>query len=555
MTSLLTWLCIIGSSIGMNADAERGLIQQAKLIAADGGGGDFFGYSVALSLDGNTAIAGVYDADVGGHANQGAAYVFTRSGATWSQQAKLTAADGDTDDQFGSSVALSSDGNTVIAGAEATVGGNANQGAVYVFTRSGSSWSQQAKLTAAEGAAYDLFGSSVALSSDGDIAIAGAYNVEVGGNTHQGAAYVFTRSGSSWNQQAELTAADGAAYDSFGYSVALSLDGNAAIAGAYDAHVGGHANQGAAYVFTRSGSSWSQQAKLTAADGAAEDLFGCSVALNSDGNTAIAGAEHADVGGNANQGAAYVFTRSDSSWSQQAKLTASDGGARGDDFGGSVALSSDGNTAIAGARYAYVGGNANQGAAYVFTRSGSFWSQQAKLIASDGGANDSFGYSVALSSDGNTAIAGALEATVGGNANQGAAYVFYNDVIPTVGPTIKANGATGTVTVNYPETVSITVEMNADNYAGTPVDWWVIAIAGSSWYYLNNSFQWIPENNLLNWHPVYQGRLFNTSLTVLNSFQLPRGTYYFWFAVDYPMEGILNLNGTILYDMVTVVVQ
>jgi len=406
-------------------------VQQAKLTAVDGAAYDYFGRAVALSSDGDTAIVGAYEADVGGNANRGAAYVFTRSGVTWSEQEKLIAADGAMNDYFGRAVALSSDGDTAIVGAYAAdVGTNLNQGAAYVFTRSGAVWTQQEKLTAADGAANDEFGISVALNSDGDTACAGAYQTDVGGNANQGAAYMFTRSGVAWSEQEKLIAADGAAYDYFGRAVALSSDGDTAIAGAYEADVGGNANRGAAYVFTRSGVVWSEQKKLIATGGAVNDYFGRAVALSSDGDTAIAGAYSADVGGNTNQGAAYVFTRSGTAWTQQEKLTAADGAAS-DYFGYAVALSGDGDTAIVGAYQADVGGNTNQGAAYVFTRSGAAWSEQEKLTAADGAVNDYFGRAVALSGDGNTVIAGAYQADVSGNVNQGAAYVFAVPPPPT----------------------------------------------------------------------------------------------------------------------------
>lgn len=129
--------------------------------------------------------------------------------------------------------------------------------------------------------------------------------------------------------------------------------------------------------------------------------------------------------------------------------------------------------------------------------------------------------------------------------------------LPTGGPVIRANGARSTITVNYPEAVSITIEMNAGNYAGTAVDWWVVARAGSSWYYLNSSFRWERfDGKLSNCHPAHQGALFNLSATeVLNRTALPVGSYTFWFAVDYPMDGVLNLNGPILIDSVNVTVQ
>ncbi|MFC1453732.1 hypothetical protein ACFLQL_00980 [Verrucomicrobiota bacterium] len=439
MKSLLTWLFVVGSSICMSAYAESAamgnsltiapLIQRTMLTASDGAALDVFGVATAVSSDGNTAIIGAR----GVHTNQGAAYVFTRSDGNWSQQAKLTASDGDANDLFGWSVALSDDGNTAIAGAYlADAGTNVFAGAAYVFTRSGDTWSQQQKLTAASGASLDAFGWSVALSSNGNTTIIGASMADVGGNNNEGMAYVFLRSGDTWGQQATLTAADGAASDGFGFFVALNSDGDTAIAGSYLADVAGITDQGAAYVFTRSVSNvWSQQGKLTASDGALNDEFGFSVALNDDGDTAIAGAHYADVGTNANQGAAYVFTRSSTNWSEQGKLTVWDGTAS-NLFGVSVALSSDGNTALASAPAADESGIINQGAVYLFTRSAGTWIDQQQLTYSGGAMNDQFGISVALDSDGDTAIVGANYVDVGTNANQGVAYVFVDIQPPSV---------------------------------------------------------------------------------------------------------------------------
>ena len=296
---------------------------------------------------------------------------------------------------------------------------------------------QQAELTASDGAAGDQFGFSIALSGDGNTAVVGAFGHTVNGNVYQGAAYVFTNSGGNWSQQAELSASDGAAGDWFGDSVALSGDGNTAVLGASGHAVNGNQIQGAAYVFTNSAGSWSQQQELTASDGEYEDEFGISVAMSSDGNTALVGAYAHTVNGNRYQGAGYVFTNSAGSWSQQAELTASDG-VYDDEFGISVALSSDGNTALVGALFHTVNGNRYQGAAYVFTNSAGSWSQQQELTASDGAGGDLFGNSVTLSSDGNTALAGAPYHTVNGNANQGAAYTFVNSPNPTT-TTIASN--------------------------------------------------------------------------------------------------------------------
>ena len=422
-------------------------VQQAELTASDGATGDSFGYSVALSSDGNTALVGAPTHTVNGSV-QGAAYVFANSDGSWSQRAELTASDGAAGDEFGNSVALSGDGNTALVGAlYHSVNGNADQGSAYTFTNSGGSWSQQAELTASDGATDRSFGNSVALSGDGNTALVGAPYNTVNGSYAQGAAYVFANSGGSWSQQQELTASDGAGEDRFGWSVALSSDGNTALVGA-PFKFGSNTYQGAAYVFTNSGGSWSQQ-ELTASDGALDDFFGYSVALSGDGNTAAVGAPYH----NYSQGAAYVFANSGGSWSQTQELTASDG-VPGDRFGWSVALSSDGNTAVVGAKNKTFGSNIYQGAAYVFTNSGGSWSQQQELTASDGAFEDFFGNSVALSSDGNTALVGAYAKTVGSNVEQGAAYTFFNGSPTTTAIASNLNPST------YGQSVSFTATIN-----------------------------------------------------------------------------------------------
>ena len=277
--------------------------------------------------------------------------------------------------------------------------------------------SGHASLPGADGAAGDQFGYSVAL--DGDIALVGAGYDDVGANVDQGSVYVFTRSGSSWTHAAKLTAGDGASGDQFGWSVAL--DGDTALVGAvYDDvnanSVGGTwYAQGSAYVFIRSGTTWTQAAKLTASDGQWEDEFGISVAL--DGDTALVGAS-GDWGNGSDRGSAYVFTRSGTTWTQEAKLMVGDGAA-GDRFGISVAL--DGDTALVGA----YGDNSYRGSAYLFTRSDSAWTHAAKLTAGDGAADDYFGHSVALSST--MALVGAPNVDglpPYGNPDEGVAYVF-----------------------------------------------------------------------------------------------------------------------------------
>ncbi|MBD2701941.1 FG-GAP repeat protein [Spirosoma sp. BT702] len=324
--------------------------------------------------------------------------------------ASRTAADGATNDQFGTSVAIS--GDYAIIGANGkTIGGKLSQGAAYIFVRSGNSWNQLQQLTANDGAASDLFGRSVAIS--GDYAIVGAHFKTINSSTSQGAAYVFLRSGNNWNLQQRLTANDGAPSDHFGWSVAIS--GDNAIIGAENKFVFG-VSQGVAYVFTRSGITWTQQQRLTASDGTGGDYFGSCVAIS--GDYAIVGAPSKAISPNTNQGAAYMFVRGGGTWTQQQRFVANDGAAN-DHFGNAVAISGD--YAIVGAANKTVNSNSAQGAAYVFARTGSTWNQQL-LTANDGVANDDFGTSVSISGD--YAVIGAASKTIGSNQYQGAAYVF-----------------------------------------------------------------------------------------------------------------------------------
>ena len=396
--------------------------QQAELTASDGTTDANFGNAVAISEDGSTMVIGAGAALVGSNTEQGKAYVFVKSGASWTQQAELTSSDGAAYDNFGGTVAIS--GSTIVVGAPCAgprasgFSGCAGPGTAYVFVQNGGLWTQQAELTASDGDAFDRFGSSVAISG-GTIVVgacchAAVSNADTGSVVYgNGAAYVFTQTGGLWTEQAELTAVDGVAGDNFGGSVGIS--GSTIVVGASSHpkpanNVG--AGPGAAYVFTQTGTTWTQQAELTASDGAAGDDFGFSVAVSCGG--IVVGAVY-----HGSQGAAYVFTQGGETWTQQAELTASDGAA-GDEFGGAVAIA--GSTMVIGAASHTVGSNVRQGAAYVFTQSGTTWAQQSELTASDGVAGDLFGTSAAVS--GSTIVAGAPPKTIGSNMFQGAAYVF-----------------------------------------------------------------------------------------------------------------------------------
>ena len=318
----------------------------------------------------------------------GAAYVFKRTGQVWSQEAKLTASDASADAFFGTSVAIS--GDTIVVGAHGKL---SDRGAAYVFTRTGAAWTQQAKLTATGGQPGDFFGTSVALS--GDTAVVGAHLV---GNA-VGASYVFTRTGTVWTQQAKLTASDAADGDSFGVAVAVS--GDTVVAGAS----GVGSLVGAAYVFKRTGTAWTQEARLAATSPANSDQFGRAVALA--GAAAVIGAS----GTNGSRGAAYVFTRTGTTWTQEAALIAADRSAN-DNFGASVAV--EGDSVVTGAHGKY----RSSGVAYVFTRAGTAWTQTSRFSSADALETDFFGFAVAV--EGATAVATAF----GKDADKGAAYVF-----------------------------------------------------------------------------------------------------------------------------------
>ena len=384
--------------------------QEAKLVASDAAPLDRFGFTVAVS--GDTAVVGATRDNHNGIIDAGAAYVFVRSGTTWSQQFKVTAADGQAFDNFGCAVALS--GDTLVVGSylDDNPGGN-DAGAAYVFVRSGVTWSQQAKLLAPDSTDNSEFGYSVGLS--GDTALVGAFGQPVGGGLDTGAAYVFVRDGTAWSLQSELTASDAAAGDKFGFAATLS--GDTAVVGAFANDNAGVTNAGAVYVFVRNGTDWSEQAKLTASDGATNDYLGWSVALS--GDTVVAGASQDDNAGGVNAGSACVFVRSGTRWDQEARLIAGDA-APECAFGWSVAV--DGDTAVVGAALdSHTIGHA-AGSAYVFTRSRGAWSQDTKVLASDEAANDEFGFASALSGD--TAIISGVANDNTGGADAGSAYVF-----------------------------------------------------------------------------------------------------------------------------------
>jgi FG-GAP repeat len=515
----LPFVCLtifVSSSTGFAQLRQTTYIKSSNTETNDhfGNGGTLEGQGVALSGDGNTlAVGAPYESSaakgINGNQNDntlyssGAVYIFVRTKNSWGQQAYIKASNPGQSDKFGFVVCLSQDGNTLAVSApgeaSAAKGVNGNQdddsipeaGALYVFTRTGAAWSQQAYIKASntgepgvgdQFADGDRFGFSAALSADGNTLAVGAIAEDSGAKgingdqndnsqSGSGAVYVFTRSGTSWSQQAYVKASNTDANDLFGYSVGLSADGNTLAASAYDED--GSARQingpqdkarrgaGAIYVFTRSGIAWSQTAYLKASNAETGDSLGYAIAISQDGNTIAGGAADEDCmmpgvfPGDAkvcdndqpednSSGAVYVFARTGATWSQQAFIKSSNPG-KEDWFGSRLNLSGDGNTLAVGAQVE--NGSARQingkpdeaaedaGAVYFFTRTGTTWKQLAYVKASNVDAYDEFGSAMSLSKDGKLmAVSARSEASAakGINGNQsdnsapgaGAVYLF-----------------------------------------------------------------------------------------------------------------------------------
>jgi len=380
---------------------------QTKIVASDGAADDYFGYSVAIS--GNYAIVGAYQDDDNG-TDSGSAYIFNVT--TGAELHKLVPSDGAANDIFGISVAI--DGNYAIVGARQDDDNGSNSGSAYIFNVT--TGAELHKLTASDGVAGDNFGHSVAI--DGNYAIVGARQDDDNGTT-SGSAYIFNVTTGA--ELHKLLASDGASYDYFGNSVAIS--GNYAIVGArYDDDNG--SNSGSAYIFNVT--TGAELHKLTASDGAADDYFGESVAIS--GNYAIVVA-YADDDKGSNSGSVYIFNVN--TGAELHKLTASDG-AESDYFGISVAI--DGNYAIVGA-HADDDKGSGSGSAYIFNvQTGA---ELHKLVASDGAASDQFGISVAIS--GIYTIVGARMDDDNG-ANSGSAYIFTGTLISPDAYALNVNG-------------------------------------------------------------------------------------------------------------------
>ncbi|MBY0245629.1 MAG: putative Ig domain-containing protein, partial [Sphingobacteriaceae bacterium] len=386
--------------------------QGNKLVGNNAVGNATQGRAVALSADGTTAIVGGTADD----SNKGAAWIYVRTGSTWTQQDKLVGSDATVNAQQGFSVSISADGNTAIVGG---FGDDGTKGAAWIWVRTAGTWAQQGlKLVGNDAFGNAGQGRSVSISADGNTAI-------VGGNrdaSNKGAAWIWVRTGTNWTQQGNKLVGGATGAANQGGAVALSADGNTAIVGGETDDT----NKGAAWIWVRTGTNWAQQGKLVGDNIAVTSRQGTSVSLSADGNTAI-------VGGsidNSNKGAAWVYVRTGTNWTQQgSKLVANDAvGNAGQ--GRSVFLSADGNTAMVGGS----GDATNKGAAWIWVRTGTDWAQQgAKLVGTGAVGNAAQGISVSISADGTTAMVGGFV----DDSNKGAVWVYAPALLPTIQYSVK----------------------------------------------------------------------------------------------------------------------
>ena len=460
------------------ADQTAAWTQLASLTASDGAASDNLGKTVTMSADGLIVAAGAPNKTVGANAYQGAVYVFIKPAGGWANATsaiRLTASDGADSDYFGSAIAISGDGSTIVVGAGSKQVSNVlGPGEVYVFARPAGGWAsatETARLTPLAGVNAERFGASVGTSTDGSSIAVGASGKQIGANQYQGQVYVFVKPNSSgWvsgHETAHLTVSGGAAYDFLGRSIAMSGDGKTIVSGADGA--GG--DVGAAFVFVKPTSgSWvngTQQARLTGSDGTDSDFMGAAVAISTDGTTVAVGAPDKPVGTSYFFGAAYVFVKPSGAWAnatQTARLNTSNL-AQYDHLGQSVAVNANGSMVAAGAPRQLTTYSAGQGSAYLFTKPAGNWAnstQSAEVSVSGTAVHDDLGASVAT--NGTITVSGAPARPVGTNAAQGAVYVFSAGLAAPTTTTLTSNP-------NYSwlgASVTFTATIHPASGSGTP---------------------------------------------------------------------------------------
>ncbi|MBL8189005.1 MAG: hypothetical protein JNK38_13425 [Acidobacteria bacterium] len=398
--------------------------QQSKLTPGSPATGQLFGRIIAAY--GDWAVFAQPNKTVGTNSEQGTVYVYLRSGNSWTLMQTLTASDGALGDNFGCSVVLNQNYMIIGAYGKNAAAGN-DVGAAYVFARIGSLWQEQQKLTPNDGQANFRFGTSVAINSD--TIFVGASQAFTPISTNAGAVYTFTLSGFTWVQQQKLTAFDATAQVGFGGNISVSGT-SLAVTTSYSPF--NNTPPGAVYLFTQSGGVWFYQQKLTSPDPQSLPAANYGHAISMSGNTLAVGGERGFINEKV-----YVYVLSGSVWALQQTVTAPDSDSVA--FGSGVAL--EGNRLVIGCEQDMILSAQDRGSAYVFERTGGVWNLRQKLIAADGVTTDRFGGKVALSSD--TIIVGAWQADIPGGQNQGAEYIF----------TLQNGNTLPTLTPNGPHTI------------------------------------------------------------------------------------------------------
>ena len=389
---------------------------------------DYFGSAVIVSSDGSRLIIGAYLEDTGASA-AGSVYIYSRSGTTWGLEQEILNPSPVISAFFGRRVSINSDGSRVIIGAERDdVTAIDAAGSVFVYSRSGTTWTLEQEINNPTPVTIDWFGYSVDINSDGSRIIVGAEREDTGASA-AGSVYVYLRSGTTWTLEQEINNPTPVASDYFGTSVSIDSDGNRVIIGARLEDTGASA-AGSVYVYSRSGTTWSLEQEINNPTPVASDEFGHSVNIDSSGSRVIIGTPYEDTGADA-AGSVYVYSRSGTTWTLEQEIN-NPSAVIDDWFGYSVDINSDGLKIIVSAYLEDTGADA-AGSVYVYSRSGSTWSLEQEINNPSPVASDYFGTSVSINGDGTLVSIGAEREDTGADA-AGSAYVYSLSYLSNITP-------------------------------------------------------------------------------------------------------------------------
>jgi uncharacterized protein (DUF1800 family) len=390
---------------------------------------DEFGYSVSITSTGDRVIIGARYEDTGA-SNTGSVYIYSRSGTTWTLEQEINNPSPVATDFFGYSVSISSTGDRGIIGARYEDTGADAAGSVYIYSRSGTTWTLEQEINNPSPVSGDNFGILVSMDATGDRVIIGAHNEDTGA-TDTGSAYIYSRSGTTWTLEQEINNPSPVSGDYFGYSVSINATGDRVIIGAYFEDTGA-TNAGSAYIYSRSDTTWTLEQEINNPSPVDYDNFGFSVAIDSTGDRVIIGAYYESTGATG-AGSAYIYSRSGTVWTLEQEIN-NPSPVSNDYFGWSVAINSTGDRVIISASYEDTGASA-AGSAYIYSRSGTTWTLEREINNPSPVASDQFGFSVSINSTGDRVIIGAhLEDT--GALHTGAVYIY--DLVNTTDLKVQA---------------------------------------------------------------------------------------------------------------------